>query len=157
MNPARFVLLSVILSYPVHDLLAADKIPPYDLWNAQVLSAIRDRTTLEIDVAQRAGYGDVFFTSNPSAGWFDSEAPYAKHVGGKIRIHGFLAAPMSGGPYPALVIGHGHGGQADLNLALQVASLGYVALAIDGPQAGQSTGGPRDDNQAWISVDDGPE
>ena len=156
MNPIRFVPLLVWLSCPIHVISAADKVPPYDLWNGQVLSAIRDRTTLEIDVAQHAGYADVFFTSNPSANWFDSEAPYAKHVGGKIRIHGFLAAPMSGGPYPALVIGHGHGGQADLNLALQVASLGYVALAIDGPQAGQSTGGPHDDNQAWISVDDGP-
>jgi cephalosporin-C deacetylase-like acetyl esterase len=157
MNPARFVLLSVILSYPVHDLLAADKVPPYDLWNGGVLSAIRDRSTLDIDVAQHAGYADVFFTSNPAAGWFDADAPYAKHVGGQIRIHGFLAAPMSGGPYPALVIGHGHGGQAELTLALMVASLGYVALAIDGPQAGQSTGGPKDDNQAWISVDHGPE
>ena len=157
MNPARFALFLVILSYPVHDSLAADRIPPYDLWNGQVLSAIRDRSTLEIEITQRAGYADVFYTSNPSAGWFDSEAPYEKHVNGKIRIHGFLAAPASGGPYPALVIGHGHGGQADLTLALQVASLGYVALAIDGPQAGQSTGGPRDENQAWISVDDGPE
>ena len=157
MNPIRFVPLLVLLSCPIHVISAADKVPPYDLWNGQVLSAIRDRTTLEIDVAQHAGYADVFFTSNPSADWFDSVAPYAKHVGGKIRIHGFLAAPTAGGPYPALVIGHGHGGQADLTLALQVASLGYVALAIDGPQAGQSTGGPRDDNQAWISVDDGPE
>jgi len=158
MNPTRFVLLTVFfLLCSTHVLWAADKVPPYDLWSGQVLSAIRDRTTLEIDVAQHAGYADVFFTSNPSAGWFDSDPPYGKHVGGKIRIHGFLAAPVFGGPYPALVIGHGHGGHADLALALQVASLGYVALAIDGPQAGQSSGGPRDDNQAWISVDDGPE
>ncbi len=157
MNPIRFLLLSVSLLCCVHRLPAADKIPPYDVWNTQVLSAIRDRTTLEMDLAQHVGYADVFFTSNPSAGWFDSAPPYAKHVGGKIRIHGFLAAPPSGGPYPALVIGHGHGGHADLALALQVAGLGYVALAIDGPQAGQSTGGPEDDNQAWISVDDGPE
>ncbi len=157
MNPTRFVPLVLFLLCPLHSLWTADKVPPYDLWNGQVLSAIRDRATLEIEVAQHAGYADVFFTSNPSAGWFDSDPPYAKHVGGKISIHGFLAAPMSGGPYPALVIGHGHGGQADLNLALQVASLGYVALAIDGPRAGQSTGGPRDEDQAWISVDDGPE
>jgi cephalosporin-C deacetylase-like acetyl esterase len=157
MNPARFVSLLVLLLCPTRGLFAADRVPPYDLWNGEVLSAIRDRSTLEIDLAQHAGYADVFFTSNPSAGWFDSDPPYAKHVGDEIRIHGFLAAPPAGGPYPALVIGHGHGGQADLTLALQVASLGYVALAIDGPRAGQSTGGPRDDNQAWISVDDGPE
>src|SRR5512135_2743383 len=118
MNPTRIVPLLVLLSCPIHVISAADKVPPYDLWNGQVLSAIRDRTTLEIDVAQHAGYADVFFTSNPSADWFDAAPPYAKHVGGKIRIHGFLATPTAGGPYPALVIGHGHGGQADLTLAL---------------------------------------
>jgi cephalosporin-C deacetylase-like acetyl esterase len=156
MKSARSALLLVVLSYPLCYSQAADKVPPSDLWNGQVLTAIRDRSTLEVELAEHAGYADVFYTSNSSAGWFDSEPPYARHINGKIRIHGFLAAPASGGPYPALVIGHGHGGQADLNLALQVAGLGYIALAIDGPQAGQSTGGPKDENQAWISVDDGP-
>ena len=37
---------------------------------------------------------------------------------------------------------------------MSVAALGYVALSIDGPQAGQSTGGPQDTEQAWISVEE---
>ncbi len=122
------------------------------------MADIRNAGTLEVQVTPRAGYYDVFFTSNPAAGYFDSTAPYAKHTNEKIRIHAYLALPLFGsGPFPAIVIGHGHGGQADLTLTQNVAFLGYVALSIDGPQAGQSTGGPRDENQAWISVDDGPQ
>jgi dienelactone hydrolase len=138
-------------------LNAQSRVPPYDLWNPQVLSAIRDRSTLELSTALHLGYSDVFFTSNPSASWFESVPPYAEHRNERIRIHGFLASPLVGGPYPALVLGHGHGGRADRDTALLVASLGYVALFIDGPEAGESTGGPEDENQAWISVDQGPQ
>jgi cephalosporin-C deacetylase-like acetyl esterase len=133
------------------------RVPPYDLWNPQVLSQIRDRSTLELSTALHLGYADVFFTSNPSASWFEASPSYAEHSNERIRIHGFLASPLVGGPYPALVLGHGHGGRADRDTALLVASLGYVALYIDGPEAGESTGGPEDENQAWISVDRGPQ
>ncbi len=133
------------------------KVPPYDMWTDEVLAAIRDRSTLEMEIVPRLGYSDVFFTSNPSADWYESSPPYSAHHGEKIRIHAFLAAPITGGPYPALVIGHGHGGHADSTLTMAVAALGYVGFYIDGPQAGQSTGGPHDDNQAWISVDSGPQ
>lgn len=136
---------------------AQNKVPPYDMWTDDVLSAIRDRTTLDISVEPPSLSSNLFFTSNRSADWYESSPPYSVHHGEKIRIHAYLAVPGSGGPYPALVIGHGHGGQADPFLAFEVASLGYVALYIDGPQAGQSTGGPHDDNQAWISVDSGPQ
>jgi len=132
-------------------------IPPYDMWTDDVLSAIRDRSTLKVSIVPNLGYSDVFFTSNPSADWYESSLPYNVHHGEKISIHAFLAAPLFGGPYPALVIGHGHGGHADRDLTLAIAALGYVAFYIDGPQAGQSTGGPHDDNQAWISVDSGPQ
>jgi cephalosporin-C deacetylase-like acetyl esterase len=141
----------------VSALNAQSRVPPYDLWNPQVLSQIRDRSTLELSTALHLGYSDVFFTSNPSASWFESVPPYAEHRNERIRIHGFLASPLVGGPYPALVLGHGHGGRADRDTALLVASLGYVALFIDGPEAGESTGGPEDENQAWISVDRGPQ
>ncbi len=135
---------------------------PYDLWNDSVRAAIRDQSTLEDSVNQLGSFFgvlsyDVFFTSNPSADYYDAAPPYSEHQGEKIRIHAFLAVPSQGGPYPALVIGHGHGGQADLAFARQVAMLGLVALYIDGPEAGQSTGGPQDENQAWISVDKGPQ
>src|SRR5438093_10518386 len=136
---------------------AQKKVPPYDLWNDQVLAAIRDRSTLEESVVAHLGYFDVFYTSNPAAYWYEAEPPYGEHRGEKIRIHGFLASPLAGGPYPALVLGHGHGGKADRDLTLLIASFGYVVLFIDGPQAGQSTGGPEDKNQAWISVDSGPQ
>ncbi|NWG11936.1 MAG: prolyl oligopeptidase family serine peptidase [Acidobacteria bacterium] len=157
MRTLIFSLLLISVCLPVGDLCAADKVPPYDLWTPEVLAQIRDRSTLNHEITLRPGYADVFFTSNPSAGWYDAEPPYAVHRNGSIRIHAYLAVPASAGPFPALVIGHGHGGQADLSLASQVAGFGYVALAIDGPMAGQSAGGPKDHNQAWISVDDGPE
>ncbi len=157
MNPRHFAALIVLfLSFPAPGLSQA-RIPPYDLWTDDVLAAIRNRDTLEVEIVPHLGYSDVFFTSNPSAGWYDSSPPYAAHTGGKIRIHAFMAAPPFGGPYPALVIGHGHGGHADSTLVMGVAALGYVGFYIDGPQAGQSTGGPHDDNQAWISVDSGPQ
>lgn len=134
---------------------AQKSIPPLDLWNDQVMGEIRDRSTLELSVEPNFGYAEVFFTSSSAASFFDSKQPYAEHTGEKIRIHGYLAYPYFGGPYPALVIGHGHEGQADLNFAQLLASRGYVTLAIDGPRSGKSTGGPTDDPAGWISVDSG--
>src|SRR2546430_10484314 len=52
---------------------------------------------------------------------------------GHIRIHGYLASPLFGGPYPAIVIGHGHHGHGNPNEAMLLAAFGYVALSIDGP------------------------
>lgn len=138
-------------------VLAQPNAPPWDLWTKEVIADIRNRSTLELSVAHHLGYLDVFFTSNPSASWFEEKPPYTEHKNEKIRIHGFLAYPLFGGPGPALVIGHGHRGKADVRTALAVAALGYVAFFIDGPQAGESTGGPKDDNQAWISIDKGPQ
>jgi dienelactone hydrolase len=134
------------------------KVPPWDLWTDQVISEIRDRSTLELSVSLQIDHADVFFTSNPAASWFEEIPPYAEHRNEKIRIHGILVYPPPlVGPRPALVIGHGHGGHADLLAAQAVAALGYVAFYIDGPQAGLSTGGPKDNDQAWISVDKGPQ
>ena len=138
----------------IPELPGQARVPPYDLWTPQVLSQIRDRSTLELSTAVHLGYSDVFFTSNPSASWFEAVPPYSEHRNEEIRIHGFLASPVVGGPYPALVLGHGHGGRADRDTALLVASLGYVALFFDGPGAGESTG-PEDEDQSWISVDRG--
>ena len=151
-----FLLLTIgVLTIPAG---AQNPVPPYDLWTPQVLERIRDRSTLELTVTARDGYYDVFYTSNPSANWFEDQSPYAEHRNEKIRIHAFLTVPtLISGSSPALVLGHGHEGQADRQLAQMVASLGYVCLALDGPRAGQSTGGPRDQSQSWISVDKGPE
>ncbi len=161
MNPRHAALLLLIVGCLPASAFAQRKIPPYDLWNSQVLADIRNQTTLEPQISSLSNIlvksYDVYFTSNRSASFFDATPPYAEHVGETITIHAYLAVPYTAGPHPALVIGHGHGGQADLNLAQLVALYGYVAIAIDGPQAGKSTGGPKDDNQAWISVDKGPE
>lgn len=154
---SAFALLLVFACLSAGTLAGAERIPPYDIWTPQVLVQIRDRSTLNHELIPRSGYADVYYTSNPSASWYEADSPYAARTGESIRIHGFLAVPVSAGPFPALVIAHGHGQQADLNLALQLAALGYVALAIDGPMVGQSTGGPKDEPQAWLSVDTGPE
>jgi dienelactone hydrolase len=129
--------------------------PPLDLWTPEVLQRIHDRTTLNPRIIPQLGYFDVFFDSEiGEAKWADSEPPYAVHTGDTIRIHGYLATPVIGGPYPAIVIGHGHRGNGSAELAQAVAALGYVALSIDGPRAGLSTGGPEDTAQAWISVEE---
>jgi cephalosporin-C deacetylase-like acetyl esterase len=130
--------------------------PPLDLWTPEVLQRIRDRTTLNWQIVPQLGYFDVFFDSEiGGAKWADSGPPYAVHTGDTIRIHGYLATPLIlKDPYPAIVIGHGHGGNGSAELAQAVAALGYVALSIDGPRAGLSTGGPQDTAQAWISVEE---
>jgi cephalosporin-C deacetylase-like acetyl esterase len=64
-----------------------------------------------------------------------------------------LAIPLAGGPYPAIVIGHGHHGHGSPQEAILLAASGYVALSIDGPGQGLSTG-PPDTEQGWISVEE---
>jgi cephalosporin-C deacetylase-like acetyl esterase len=143
----------LLLDTPAHVAAQA----PADLW-APVLHKIRDQSTLNPLIVPRLGYSEVFFDSEiGDANWGDSGEPYEVHTGGTIRIHGYLAAPLFGGPYPAIVIGHGHHGRGDPDLARTVAALGYVALAIDGPQAGLSTGGPEDTEQAWLTVEPSPD
>jgi len=128
---------------------------PQDLWTPDVLQKIRDRSTLNLQIVPQAGFFEVFYDSEVGdAKWADSEEPYAVHTGDTVRIHGYLAAPLDEGPHPALVIGHGHGGHGDPEVALAIAALGYVGFSIDGPNAGLSTGGPRDTDQAWLSVEE---
>jgi hypothetical protein len=50
-----------------------------------------------------------------------------------------------------------HRARGSLELAKAVARFGYVVLSIDGPRAGEATGGPEDTEQAWISVRAGGE
>jgi len=134
---------------------AERRTPPLDLWKPDVLHKIRNTHTLNAQVIPRTGYAEVFFDSEiGDAKWGDSEPPYAVHTGDTIRIHGYLATPGTAGPYPALVVGHGHGGSGSADLARTLAAFGYVVLSIDGPRAGQSTGGPEDTEQAWISVEE---
>lgn len=127
---------------------------PHDLWSPDVLQKIRDPRTLNLQVIPRSGYFEVFFDSEiGDAAWADSEWPYKVHTEGTIRIHGYLATSAAAGPSPALVVGHGHGGHGDADTARLIAALGYTAFSISGPNAGLSTGGPRDTEQAWISTE----
>ena len=99
----------------------------------------------------------MYFNSEvKEAKWADSSEPYLVHdAGDTIRIHGYLAVPEGSGPFPAIVVGHGHRGDGSAELAkILSSSLNYVVLSIDGPNAGKSTGGPQDTEQAWISVEE---
>jgi cephalosporin-C deacetylase-like acetyl esterase len=127
--------------------------PPLDLWSSGTQLTIRDRSTLNYSISARTGYFEVYFDSNNNATWADGGPPYAIHTGGRIRIHGYLASPLVAGPYPAIVIGHGHHGHGSAEEAIALAALGYVALSIDGPGQGLSTG-PPDTEQGWISVEE---
>jgi esterase/lipase len=128
---------------------------PLDLlWTDEVIAKIRNQETLNVQIILRAGYAEVFYDSEVGdAAWGDSAPPYGVHEGDTIRIHGYLATPLFGGPYPGIVIGHGHHGHGSPETAMAVAGRGYVALSIDGPRAGRSTGGPEDTEQAWVSVE----
>lgn len=119
------------------------------------MQKIRDRRTLDAQIIPRVGHFEVFFDSEiGDAKWADESEPYDVHTGDSIRIHAYLATPLIGGPYPGVVIGHGHGGHGSPELAIALAAFGYVAISIDGPRAGQSTGGPKDTEQGWISVEE---
>jgi cephalosporin-C deacetylase-like acetyl esterase len=144
-------LLLALLTSPCSRTFAQS--PPLDLWSANTQVRIRDGSTLNYSITARAGYFEVYFDANNNATWADAVAPYAIHTGGQIRIHGYLASPMVGGPYPAIVIGHGHHGHGSPEEAMLLASFGYVALSIDGPGQGLSTG-PPDTEQGWISVEE---
>jgi alpha-beta hydrolase superfamily lysophospholipase len=148
----------LLRAVPVFILLAAPALSfaygPFDLWTPDRLARIRDRSTLAPQVLVHAGYAEVFYDSEiGDAKWGDAGPPYAVHTGQTIRIHGYLASPLVGGPYPAIVIGHGHQGHGSPELALALAAFGYVALSIDGPGQGSSTG-PPDTEQGWISVEE---
>lgn len=145
------LILLVLLSSPFGRTFAQSA--PLDLWSPDTLLTIRDKNTLNYSITARTGYFEVFFDSNNNATWADGGPPYAIHTGGRIRIHGYLASPLSGGPYPAIVIGHGHHGHGSPEEAVLLAAFGYVALSIDGPGQGLSTG-PPDTNQGWISVEE---
>ena len=150
----RFIAVTLTLVPALLTPVCFAQSPPFGIWTPNVMQRIRDRSTLNPAVVARAGYFEVSFDSETGeANWADSESPYALHTGDTIRIHGYLATPLLGGPYPAIVIGHGHGGHGSAELAIAVAALGYVALSIDGPMSGRSSGGPQDTPQAWISVE----
>src|SRR5438874_1566029 len=84
----------------------------------------------DVRIVPRVGYFEVFYDSEVGdAAWADSAPPYDVHDGDTIRIHGYLATPLFGGPYPGIVIGHGHGGHGSPELAMQLAAFGYVALS----------------------------
>ena len=151
--PGRWVfclLLLALLGSPSSRTFAQSA--PLDLWSFNTQLTIRDRSTLNYSIVPRRGYFEVYFDSNNNATWADGAPPYAIHTGGRIRIHGYLASPLVGGPYPAIVIGHGHHGHGSAEEAMGLAALGYVALSIDGPGQGLSTG-PPDTEQGWISVE----
>jgi cephalosporin-C deacetylase-like acetyl esterase len=153
--PRTALAIGLLLALP-SAARAADG-PAY-LWTPAVLAKIRDQTTLAPTLVPRTGFVEVAFDSEiGDANWGDSAEPYDLHTGDTIRIHGYVAVPAGGGPYPALVIGHGHGGSADADLARIVAAFGYVALSISGPRAGLSSGGPQDTEQAWITVEPFPD
>src|SRR5262245_1393350 len=148
----------LLRAVPVFILLAAPSASfasgPSDLWTPERLARIRDRSTLDPQVVVHAGYAEVFYDSEiGEAKWGDAGPPYAVHSGQTIRIHGYVASPLVGGPYPALVIGHGHQGHGIPEIALVLAAVGYVALSIDVPGEGDSAG-PADTEQGWISVEE---
>lgn len=146
-------LVFAVLAAPSAAL--AQHAPLSSLWTPERLQKIRDRATLNLEVIPQSGYCEVFFDSEiGDAKWADSGPPYQVHNGGTIRIHGYLATPSGPAARPALVVGHGHGGHGDPDVARAFAGLGYGALSIDGPRAGLSTGGPEDTEQAWISVEE---
>jgi len=89
--------LAILLTAPA----PAYSPPLLDLWTPAVLQRIRDRATLNPHIIPRLGYVEVFFDSEiGEAKWADSEPPYEIHTGDTIRIHGYLATPAIGGPYP---------------------------------------------------------
>jgi hypothetical protein len=148
----RYLALAFLGTLALPTAAAAEG--PLDLFPPETMAKIQDRSTLNQSVVQHHGWSDVYFDSETGdAKWADEEDPY-KVDSGTIRIHGYLASPRFGGPHPAVVVGHGHGSQGSKQVALALAALGYVALSIDGPGAGQSTGGPQDTPQAWISVEE---
>ena len=157
-SPAAILIVSLASAAWAQDPGTASSQQALDtLWTPAVRAKIRNTATLNPAIEVRTNYLEVFYDSETGdANWGDSGEPYQLHTGDTIRIHGYLAAPVTGGPYPAIVIGHGHGGHGDPDFATALAALGYVALSIDGPSAGLSTGGPEDTEQAWITVEPSP-
>jgi hypothetical protein len=101
----RKTILAVFLcSVPWAEAAANKARPPLDLWTPNVMARIRDPGTLNAELIPRDGYYEVYYDSEVgTANWADSEEPFALHRGDTIRIHGYLAAPAFGGPYPGIV------------------------------------------------------
>ena len=95
------LLLFVLLSRPCCRTFAQSA--PLDLWSSETQQTIRDGSTLNYSITARTGYFEVYLDSNNDATWADAGPPYAIHTGGHIRIHGYLASPLAGGPYPVAV------------------------------------------------------
>ena len=115
------LLLLALLSSPCSRTFARSG--PLDLWSSDIQLTIRDRSTLNYSITARPGYFEVYFDSNNNATWADGVPPYAIHTGGQIRIHGYLASPLVGGPYPAIVIGHGHHGHGSPEEAMAMMTM----------------------------------
>jgi cephalosporin-C deacetylase-like acetyl esterase len=75
----------------------------------------------------------------------------------KVRIHGYLYYINTKEKLPAIIILHGFAGSAEDTrfYAMNLASKGYVALAIDSPGQGLSTG-PKNNQRNFANITDGP-
>ena len=145
------LLLLVLLSSPFGRTFA--QTAPLDLWSSDTLLTIRDKNTLNYSITARPGYFEVSFDSNNNATWADGArrtryTQVERSVSMVIwRVHcpadrirrllSVTGTTVSGSPEEAVLL----------------AAFGYVALSIDGPGQGLSTG-PPDTNQGWISVEE---
>ena len=76
-----------------------------------------------------------------------------------VRISAAIVRPRTAGPpAPALVVVHGYGGSRRdmMPVARALASSGYVAIAIDAPDSGQSTPYPRRTPENLVNVTPDP-
>jgi dienelactone hydrolase len=124
-NPAMFRHLLPLLLF-VFAARAAETGP----WNLDAL-----KQAPHADFGTRDGLAQkVYYEGEPS--------------GGKpTRVFAYLARPEGAGPFPAMVLVHGGGGEAFKDWALHWAQRGYAALAMDtaghGPgKARLADGGP---------------
>ena len=122
-SPAAILIVSLASAAWAQDPGTASSQQALDtLWTPAVRAKIRNTATLNPAIEVRTNYLEVFYDSETGdANWGDSGEPYQLHTGDTIRIHGYLAAPVTGGPYPAIVIGHGHGGHGDPDFATALA------------------------------------
>ena len=100
---------------------------PYDLWWPERLEKIRDPKTLNLQVIVRGTYLRCLGFEVGDAKWASSGSPvHAVHTRRNHPHHGYLAIPPAGPARPALIVGHGHGGQADLATSQLIAASGYA-------------------------------
>jgi dienelactone hydrolase len=65
----------------------------------------------------------------------------------KVEMHGVFAKPDGDGPFPAVLISHGRGGNAENfggNKAREMVKWGFVCIAPNYTHAGNAPGGPKD-------------